>query len=60
MKIETPVVVSEYTVEARLDDWEIQVIVRRNGNMVDREYLLFIDAVPDYVKEQLIERINGE
>jgi hypothetical protein len=59
MKIETPIV-SEYTVEASLDDWEIQVIVRRNGDQVDREHLLFIDAVPDYVKEQLAERINGD
>ena len=59
MKIGSPIV-SEYTVEARLDDWEIQVIVRRNGGVVDREHILFIDAVPDYVKEQLVERINGD
>ena len=59
MKIILPKV-SEYTVEARLDDWQIQVIVRRNGGVVDREHILFIDAVPYYVKEQLAERINGD
>ena len=59
MKIETPIV-NEYTVEARLDGWAIHVIVRRNGGKVDGEYLLFADAVPDYVKEQLVERINGD
>ena len=59
MKIILPKV-SEYTVEARLDDGQIEVIVRRNGVAVDREHILFIDAVPYYVKEQLAERINGD